>query len=83
MLIFSINYKNIVKTMALISLLLTEDGPITVTIHCFSDLGLDVIDTLENAPDGWYKMVLFGYIHPNVQTCDHAAQLLLNFFLIK
>lgn len=41
---------------------------------------IDVIDTIEQAPDGWDKMVLLGGIHPNEKAGDHAAQLLLKYF---
>jgi hypothetical protein len=49
----------------------------------FQDLDVDVIDTMEEAPDGWGKMVLFEGIHPNAKAGSHAARLLLNHFRTK
>lgn len=46
-------------------------------------LGVDIIDTMENAPDDWKKMTLIGGIHPNAQAGDHAAKLLLDYFQEK
>ncbi|GBE17145.1 hypothetical protein BMS3Abin15_00981 [bacterium BMS3Abin15] len=49
----------------------------------FQNLDVDVIDTMENAPEGWEKMVLFEGIHPDAQAGDHAARLLFEYFHAK
>ncbi|RJQ51347.1 MAG: hypothetical protein C4526_10200 [Nitrospiraceae bacterium] len=50
---------------------------------CRDLVNVDVIDTLEGAPDGWKEMVLYGGIHPNAEAGDHAARLLFNYFRAK
>ncbi|GBE16648.1 hypothetical protein BMS3Abin15_00470 [bacterium BMS3Abin15] len=45
-----------------------------------NDLDIDIVDTLENAPDGWEKMVILNGVHPTAEASDHAAQLLLKYF---
>ena len=48
----------------------------------FNDLeDIDIIDTMKNAPEGWGQMRLLGGIHPNEESGDHVAQLLLDYFL--
>lgn len=49
----------------------------------FKDLDADVIDTMEDAPKGWEKMVVNGGIHPDAQAGDHVVQLLLKYFQKK
>lgn len=44
------------------------------------DLDVDIIDTLEDAPEGWEKMVLFGGSHPDAQASDHVARLIWKYF---
>ncbi|MCK5505534.1 MAG: hypothetical protein KAJ10_10245, partial [Thermodesulfovibrionia bacterium] len=45
-----------------------------------NDLDIDIIDTLEEAPADWDKMVILGGVHPTAQASDHAAMLLLKYF---
>lgn len=47
------------------------------------DLDINMIDTLEDAPDGWEEMVILKGVHPTAEASDHAAQLLLNYFQNK
>ncbi len=49
----------------------------------FSDINVNVIDTLEGAPPDWYKMVVFGGVHPNAEAGNHVAQLLLKYLRSK
>lgn len=50
----------------------------------FRDLaGIDIIDTMEYAPEGWRDMGLHGGIHPNEEASEHVAPLLLDYFLEK
>lgn len=60
------------------------------TIHdydaLFRDLDIDVIDTMEEAPDDWSNMRLnieHGGVHPNKKAGDHAARLLHNYFTLN
>ncbi len=41
---------------------------------------INVIDTMEDAPTNWEKMVLIGGKHPNAEAGEHAAQLLIKHF---
>ena len=45
----------------------------------FRDLDADVIDTMEDAPAGWDKMVLLRGTHPDARAGDHAVRLLLEY----
>lgn len=49
----------------------------------FQELDINYIDTMENAPSGWEKMVLLEGIHPDAEASDHVAQLLLKYFQSK
>ncbi len=49
----------------------------------FQEIDIDVIDTIEKAPQGWEKMVILGGVHPTAEASDHAAQLLLEYFSEK
>jgi hypothetical protein len=54
----------------------TEDGYSKI----FDDLHVDVIDTMENTPAGWKKMVIRGGFHPDARAGDHIASLLHDYF---
>ena len=47
------------------------------------DLNIDVIDTMEDAPDNWESMVLHGGIHPDEKAGEHAARLLSDYLNSK
>ena len=49
----------------------------------FRDLDIDVIDTMNEAPDGWEEMVLFQGIHPDAEASKRATRLLLKYFRDK
>jgi hypothetical protein len=49
----------------------------------FNDLDVDVIDTMEETPADWGKMVLHGGTHPDAEAGDHVASLLLKYFREK
>ena len=49
----------------------------------FKDMDIDLIDTMEGAPEGWEKMVLLGGIHPDAEAGKHAARQLLEHFRQK
>ncbi len=49
----------------------------------FHEIDIEVIDTMEEAPEGWEKMVLFEGIHPNAEAGDHAAKLMFDYFRKK
>ncbi len=42
----------------------------------FKNLDIDIIDTIEDAPAGWEKMVISEGVHPNEKASKHAARLL-------
>ncbi len=46
----------------------------------FGDADIDIIDTMKNVPDDWSEMKLFEGVHPNGESSDHAARLLIDFF---
>jgi hypothetical protein len=47
------------------------------------DLNIDIIDTLQNAPDGWKEMILLKGIHPNAESSEHVVRLLMDYFQEK
>lgn len=49
----------------------------------FHDLDVDVIDTMEDAPQEWEKMTILGGVHPDSQAGDHVARLLLKYLRSK
>jgi hypothetical protein len=49
----------------------------------FQDLDVNTIDTMEEAPDGWGKMVLLNGIHPDPRASEHTARLLFKYFHTK
>lgn len=46
----------------------------------FDDIDVNVIDTMDNAPEGWQEMVLFEGSHPDARASAHVAKLLLEYF---
>jgi hypothetical protein len=44
---------------------------------------VDIIDTLQGAPEGWDKMVLVEGVHPDSEASEYAARLLLEYFRSK
>ncbi len=50
----------------------------------FRDLKtIDVIDTMEAAPEGWGDMVIHGGVHPDSKAGEHAVRLLFDYFQSK
>jgi hypothetical protein len=46
----------------------------------FQDMDVNVIDTMDNAPTDWRKMVILEGIHPDPLAGNHAAKVLLQYF---
>ncbi len=46
----------------------------------FSDLAVDMIDTLDDAPEGWERMRIPGEDHPDARATRYVAGLLLRYF---
>lgn len=45
----------------------------------FDDMDVNIIDTLESAPQGWSDMRLLGGVHPNAEASKHVAKLLFEY----
>lgn len=48
-------------------------------VALFDDLDVDVIDTMEEAPDDWEKRRLDEGVHPNKKASNHVVMLLFNY----
>jgi hypothetical protein len=54
----------------------TDDYDLDLT-----DIGIDVIDTLDRAPEEWMNMVLLGGIHPDADAGEHATRILFDYLM--
>ena len=57
------------------------------SMNDYDELGdlvdINIIDTMETAPDNWEKMVISPGTHPNAEANEHVTQTLLDYFYSK